>query len=557
MEKKAGIPDPRGWVGEVVNGFRLVKVLRSTTWGTEFLAKKEHVVVVIVLFHRDWAYSTDAVQSVKDAMPTIMAFSRRPTVCGVQMYGTNITVGGLKDVPYVLRRRVEASTLGDLLRAHRGRLLVNDVAELFDHIAAVVLSGHLHRLGSQPRPVYHGSLTPEDVYIVHPAPRPEVVVGGYERAPYLAVAIDEERRLNFDAPAFLHQEWAVGLAPELALRKRTARRADAQTDVYVFGLLLYRALTGILPYVPASQDEPVPEFLQRIWSEQEPIRPSTIRSDLPSGLEELVLRSIRVDPKERPVSVDEMAAELRGVCGIDRARSAMRTYRPGDPDSEDENLEAALTVRRASVSAPRADPPEPLTVSDPIPLILPVTRPEAGPLLVADNKHLPESAERTWSMGEPAASREAVKPPFVAPLLVGFGAVGVLIIACWWVVSGGPFATVHNPTHHSHRGASHLAKVEPEKGERPAIVHAQDAAISPPQTTNPAHPSARPTPLRVPSAGEFNRCMNVMAQLRKQRSRRATQAQQADCRSYCTLADEHNPLRRSMTELGLCSPRSP
>lgn len=557
MERIAGSPDPRGWVGEVVHGFRLVKVLRSTMWCTEFLAKKDNLVTVVVLFHRDWAYSTDVVQSVKEAMPTIMAFSRRPTVCGVVIHGRNIADGGLKDVPFVIRRQVKARTLGDLLRAHHGRLLLNDVAELFDHIAKVLTSGHFHRIGSQPRPVYHGSLTPEDVYIVHPTPRPEVVIGGYERVPYLPVAIDEERRLNFDALAMDHQEWAVGLAPELAVRKSSSRRADAQTDVYVFGLLLYRGLTGILPYVPASQEEPLPAFLERIWSRPNPIRPSTIRSDLPSGLEELVLRSIRVDPKERPASVDEMAAELRTLCGIDRDRSAMRVYRSGDPKSEDDDFEAAMTVRQNPTVAPRADPPEMATISDPVPpLMLPLYRPEARPAEVIIP--VSGSAEPTWGMGEnPSLDKGAGKTSVLAPLLVGFGAVGVLLITLWWVVFGGPFTAVHIPTHVARRDSSRLSKAQPQKTERESRVVGQDAASALPQMMNPTPPSVRPTPLRVPATGEIRRCMNVMVQLQKQRSRQATQAQQAECRSYCAVAEENNPLRHSMTELGLCSPRSP
>jgi beta-lactam-binding protein with PASTA domain/tRNA A-37 threonylcarbamoyl transferase component Bud32 len=88
--------------------------------------------------------------------------------------------------------------------------------------------------------------------------------------------------------------------------------ADARSDVYAAGLLLFEMLTGSKAYVG---DSPIHVAYQHVHSEV-PL-PSSRVSTVPAGLDRLVARASARDPEKRPRDANEMLAEMR------RARQAL------------------------------------------------------------------------------------------------------------------------------------------------------------------------------------------------------------------------------------------
>jgi eukaryotic-like serine/threonine-protein kinase len=81
------------------------------------------------------------------------------------------------------------------------------------------------------------------------------------------------------------------MAPEQA---RGARFADARSDLYAAGAVLYRALTGRAPY----DETDVNGTLIRLMQEA-PERPSSLARDIPPGLEAMIERAMARDPAHR------------------------------------------------------------------------------------------------------------------------------------------------------------------------------------------------------------------------------------------------------------------
>lgn len=109
--------------------------------------------------------------------------------------------------------------------------------------------------------------------------------------------------LSTRTAASLLLEGSPYAAPEQL--QRTA--LDPRADLYPLGVILYRALTGLLPRGDG------PAFLA-----EDPVAPPIrLRPELPRALDRLVLRCLEVDPIARPASARELAAALRGEIGPD------------------------------------------------------------------------------------------------------------------------------------------------------------------------------------------------------------------------------------------------
>ncbi|MCA9079050.1 MAG: protein kinase [Planctomycetaceae bacterium] len=96
------------------------------------------------------------------------------------------------------------------------------------------------------------------------------------------------------------------MSPEQA--SGAGHRIDGRTDIYSLGVMLYRLMTGRMPF----QARDTAELLRQVRSD-EPQPPRQLVRHLPPDLERICLRAMTKSLSRRYLTADDMALELRGV----------------------------------------------------------------------------------------------------------------------------------------------------------------------------------------------------------------------------------------------------
>lgn len=209
------------------------------------------------------------------------AMLSHPNVVGVSDQGSD------QGLVFLVMELVRGRTLRDLLTA-RGRLTV---AEAFA-VLEPVLSGltAAHRAG-----IVHRDIKPENVLIG--------VDGVVKVADFgLARAVVGTGQTSQTGGVL------IGTVAYLSPEQLERGRADARSDIYAAGIVLYEMLTGHPPY---GGDTPLAVAYQHVHHDVP--APSAEVPGLPWAVDELVARGTRRDPAGRPIDAGAFLAELADV----------------------------------------------------------------------------------------------------------------------------------------------------------------------------------------------------------------------------------------------------
>ena len=188
------------------------------------------------------------------------------------------------ELAYLVMEYLPGITLRELLREQRRLSLEQTVT-----IMHAVLSGlaAAHRAG-----IIHRDVKPENVLLAEDG-RIKIGDFGLARAASANTATGQQLLGTI-----------AYLAPELVTRGM----ADARSDIYALGIMLYEMLTGEQPY---RGEQPMQIAFQHA-TESVP-RPSIRNAAVPESLDELVLWATEKDPEERPADARDMLTRLQEI----------------------------------------------------------------------------------------------------------------------------------------------------------------------------------------------------------------------------------------------------
>jgi serine/threonine-protein kinase len=234
------------------------------------------------------------------------------------------------DMAYLVMEYLPGITLRELLREHR-RLTVDQTLTIMDAILSGLSAAH--RAG-----IVHRDVKPENVLLAEDG---RIKIGDFGLA--------RATTANTASGAQLMGTIAY-LAPELVTRGT----ADARSDIYSMGIMLYEMLVGEQPY---KGEQPMQIAYQHA-TDSVP-RPSAKNPGVPEQLDELVLWATEREPDERPVDAGAMLERLREIeKELGLAPQVARAVAVGTvaaSDAESRELTKVLPQTAVSPSTPAQD----------------------------------------------------------------------------------------------------------------------------------------------------------------------------------------------------------
>ena len=271
-------------IGEIIDGrYQLTRVVGSGGMATIYAAidlrLDRQVAVKVMHSHlaQDEQFVSRFIREAKAA-----ASLSHPNIVAVLDQGWN--QGGAPCV-FIVMELIEGATLRDYI-IEQGALSAERALSIITPVASALAAAH--KLG-----IVHRDIKPENI-LVSKEGRIKIADFGLARGALLGNTMTAESSVILGSVSYL--------SPEQVQRGV----ADARSDIYSLGIVLFEILTGQKPY---QGEDPVQVAIKHV-NERVPA-PSTIKPGLTIEMDQLVLSTTDIDPDKRPRDAVILLEKLR------------------------------------------------------------------------------------------------------------------------------------------------------------------------------------------------------------------------------------------------------
>ncbi|MCE6951275.1 protein kinase [Cereibacter sphaeroides] len=287
----------RPHAGLEIDGFRLTECLHRGGFATIWA-------VTHPLYRTPMVMKVPTILDGYDA-PTIVGFEVEqmimPRLTGPHVLRV-IAEGDFTVMPYIVTEMIPGPSLLELFsKAPRP---LSEVIEI-----TVLMTEAVHDLHKQH--VIHLDLKPDNFM---------------RRPTGEMVCIDFGLSRHDGLPDLLAEEFTIpmGTFPYIAPEQYLGQRNDLRSDVFALGVMIYELTTGKMPF---GKPERLRGVRRRLWSD--PVPPRAIDRMIPEWLQEIILRGLEVDPKDRYQTAAQMLFDLQNPQLVKLTDRAHRMERDG------------------------------------------------------------------------------------------------------------------------------------------------------------------------------------------------------------------------------------
>ncbi len=269
----------RGGMGSVWEG-------RHTTLGTR---------VAIKFIEAEYANSQDARNRFDNEARAAATIQSKHAI---QIFDHGVTDDGK---PYIVMEMLIGKPLDKKLEEFGGRMTLQHTAKVIQQVSRALARAH-------EKGIIHRDLKPENIFLVKEDEADDEVakvldfgIAKMKANPgEMGVSSSTKTGAVLGTPFYMSPEQARGL-----------RTIDHRTDIWSLGVIVFRCVTGKLPF----DGESVGDLLVKICTSPIPV-PSHVLPGLPAGFDAWFTRAMEREPDRRFSTVQEMSDALAFAAGI-------------------------------------------------------------------------------------------------------------------------------------------------------------------------------------------------------------------------------------------------
>jgi ligand-binding sensor domain-containing protein len=307
-------------IGQSLGPYRIIEQIGVGGMATVYKAYQASMdrYVAVKVLPRQFAESPSFMGRFEQEARTI-ANLEHPHILPVHDYGEQ------KGITYLVMRFVGAGTLKDLM-AGQGPLSLDEALRIMEQVGGAL--GYAHSQG-----VIHRDIKPSNVLV---DPRGDCFLTDF------GIARLVEGTTEFTATGRI-----VGTPAYMAPEQGMGEKADARSDIYALGIILYEIVTGKVPY---EAETPLAVLMKHATAPL-PL-PRQMRPDLPESVERVILKALSKSPDDRFQQVEDMVSALRQAVTSPEA-FATDVAVPSVLDDTTAVVDQALATEEVPARAPR------------------------------------------------------------------------------------------------------------------------------------------------------------------------------------------------------------
>jgi serine/threonine-protein kinase len=444
--------------GEQVDHFEIVGLVGKGGMGCVYKA-----------FDRDLGRTVaiKTLHGIDQHQPNALARFRREAQAASRVVHPNLVIiyssGTHGDTPYIVMEYLSGRSLAAEIAD--GPLSVERTADVLGAACAGVYAAHRAH-------VVHRDLKPGNIFLARTpmGETPKILDFGISR-----IGGDEA---NLTGTGDI-----IGTTYYLAPEQAAGRDIDARADQHALGVILYECLTGVRPFTGSTAYAIMRDIVEGIFQP-----PSSLRPEIPRGLEAVILRAMRRVPDDRFANVRDLGLAL--IPFMSAKGRQQWSYHFTAPEAEMPVAPSSAVptpfgaeARPAPTEVAPAQPPPPAVAPT---KILPVGQPEPWQMV------LTRTTPASVSLSTPAAALHRSHAVSVAVTI----ALVLLIALAAWVLR--PWM-VRDTERSAAPAAPTVERSAPPAAPAAPVAPVPSAPEAPPTRAAPARPadhSPKPAPRR-------------------------------------------------------------
>jgi eukaryotic-like serine/threonine-protein kinase len=262
-----------------IGRYEIERELAQGGMGLIFLAKDpymgRHVVVKVLMYK----HITDDVQrEFFQNEAELIASLEHPAIVPVYDFGWH------GQQPYIVMRYMAEGSLDDRIKT-KGDLKLTEISHIMKRVADALDAAH-------DKNIIHRDVKPSNILFDHTG---EAFLSDFGIAKSKTIVDDDG-------------EWLVGTPAYMSPEQTKGDHVDGRSDVYSIGIMLYRLLTGQLPFssdsttalLNAHSDMPIPDVRK-------------VKDNIPAVWQEVITKAMAKDRNDRYKTAGDFARDVQEV----------------------------------------------------------------------------------------------------------------------------------------------------------------------------------------------------------------------------------------------------